>query len=517
MLAKIRIRFKELLEKRKCNEDWILAKADFVRARKFAIARKNAYTAALRNGQTPTKAISSESNGCLNLLPEMCAARASHCCEVIPERLTISENVIITEKVQKKLLASCLNGKRVLALAACNVVQKEIHAAREYEMLTTINLSQNRSQFVRLKDRIASLETILQNALYELRIKIKEAKKKIEKLMKESEVLSNKIPVSGKEQLNAQELAIYKRIDVEAERLNPSVANSKICIAAFTVRLFEALASYENARAVHSGLMTNKSEARVRTRIAHAHANKVISACSWMDRDELPQFIFNEDEDRAELDSAREPTIEELQRKIVKLEATGSDPQAVALLLDAKKAMEFKIEQAEFRSTDLGAEIMIAKLRVECESAECMLWAEWVESATDEGSLKPAQHPGSRLHDRVSRLGAANKKLQRAVAEAVKQADIQRRPVMPAYCSEGPKSLNHASELWNPCKAVADYAECESRLARPAERALALAGTARDGSLSLLSDDVKAEVEQLEKRLGEISRLSARFEARPAK
>jgi predicted nuclease with TOPRIM domain len=515
VLSKIKNYFKHNLETRRYQQEWIQAKVDFARAQKLMLERRSVYSALQAKDDAPKGAKSTDAYNWLDFFPDICFVHGP----LQPNGIILDP--ILAERKRKKAQAACLAAKRKMILAAFDVVKKEIEAAKEYEILTTLHLSQNSMDCKEAMKEISSKKAALKAALEEFESRVKEARDSVKVNTEEAELLERNLTDFERENKKSrgQVRAISKRLDVEVARLSPQVARCKVMLAECTALLFGAVVAFDQLTSAHSRLMIDKSEARVRSRLAKNRVTQVGLTCSAGTEEALLSLALDEG-DTAELNAVREPTVAELQAEISRLSRAAGSDMRVAELRHNLKALETKREKAEFRSADLDAEVQISRARVECESAEGALWEEWLMVAAAEGNSKPTQRPGSSILAKAAQVDAATLLLRLAVVEAKKAVGEQKRRLLPAYCGEEPNSKALASAPWVPSKEVGDFAQCELRLNPPALRALVFAQKALEQGAALvapLRDQCKEEIAQLDRRLEDVVKLSAHFRVEPLK
>ncbi len=501
------------------NEKWINSKIQFGNAKDVAKQRKEKMEKTQDSARKTAAAQDSPQTDALDLfklLPQMCFVP-------MPKDKVKDPKLQEAEESKRKAQAGYASSTRKLMSAAYDVIQTELKKAKEFEVLSTTNLSFNHLKFDKAKRNILGVKKALKSALEGLKAHIKEANEKVEKCKNEAAKMEKAFSNVEKEDKSspAQIKARKKRLEMEVARLSPDIAESKVKVAKCTAQLFEAVGAFKAATAVHGELMIAKAEARVRSRLAKERAKKVMS----VDRENSDDVLFAlvlEDEDTAELEAVKEPTINDLKKELEKLDKSD---------LDRKSQLETIIENLEkqknaddYASTDLTAETQIARARVDCEIAEKVLWEEWLRFATSEETDEPAQEKTSPILSKAALLDAANKALRSAVMDATKEVGEQGREAIlkkPAYMGEAPDPKKLSSGPWIPSKQVGDMSKCASSLQAPAKRALELAEELLSGPMGSLppptSVDLKEMVGELTEMEMEIQQALSTPKASPSK
>jgi hypothetical protein len=506
VLAKFKDNFAlvQLRNHRDSNEEWIKSKIDFSSAKDLAMQRKIKKLSTPKNRTDEQVATQNNVLDLMTFLPQMCFVRSPTSARV--EKKELERKVDVSRKSE----ATYLVAKRKLLLSAIDVVRKEVKTAKDFEVLSTMNLSLNHLKFEKVRKKIEGKRKSLKSSLDTLISRIKEVNEKVEKHKKEADRMEKNFSDADKDDKasSAQVKARKKRLEMELARLNPRVAESKVTVAQCTAQLFESLAAFKTATAMHGDLMIAKSEARVRSRLAKERAKAVLMIAAEENNDEKLFALTLEEDDAAELEAVKEPTVLDLQKEMSKLHGTEEKRR----LEDAIDDLKDKKSNEEFYLTDLNAETQIARARVDCEMAESVLWDEWHRLAAVEETDKPVQEKGSSILAKAALVDAANKVLRSSIADATKQVGEQTRSKQykhPDYMDEAPKPGSLASGQWLPSKEVGDMSRCLSRLQRPAERAMAMAHKLLHGPTGDVAPPTSQDLEQV---VGELKKIQDQVE-----
>jgi hypothetical protein len=515
--------FIQMRNHRDSNQEWVSAKVFFGRAKKHVLEKK-----ARRDGRSYRTDVSVKNAtetavflhhnpfDLLKILPEMCFVS-------VPGPDDSEMKMKLERDLNKKAQAAYMGAKRKLISAACDVVRKELKAARDFEILSMMNLSLNHMNFKKATKQIEAKRRDVHNSLADLRTQIKESIESIEMQLKEVDKLENSLTDADKEDDHspAQLRLKRKRIDVESTRLSTNIAERKVEVAKSTAQLFEAVAAFEKATAVHAELMIAKAEARVRSRVAKEHSKIILQLTDDEKDEDLLLALTLDEEDTAELDAVQEPSVHDLRKAVARLGNTKDDQDRKVFLEKTIKKLERQELLDDYKSTDLSAETQIARARVDCEIAEKVLWEEWLHCAIGEETDKPAQGKGCPILVKAGLVDAANSMLRAAVIDATKTVDEQARK-FPPYTEEAPGPKRLSAGPWIPLKEAGNHAQVIARLERPAERALAMSRNLIHGPTGKVdpptSGDLREVVKELDELRIKVEKFASRLlKARPSK
>ena len=412
--------------------------------------------------------------------------------------------------IEKKSYESA---KKKFAFLACTIVQAELDAAKLCEVVSTTNAHLGCLKFEDSKARMAHVRNILESTIVKFETVLENRNAHMDKLNRKMISMKQKFDVQNdlKNKSKNEYTLSQARLAIECARLSPVLSDIRIHITRQTISMLEEIIDFDKIALEYRQMLVAKSVSRMSSKLAESRVEEVMLAC--YSEDILLKLELDID-DSKEIEAMNDITISDLKSELMKL-ADGEEEER-RRIEDKIAAMEAKERADEALSSDIEAEFLIAKARLDCEIAESDLWAEWVSNAVEEGTPIPLQQSESSIRRKAAKLDSANKALRSQLIQSKQEVSDQKRDQQPAYCNESLPNINLAASPWIPNVAVspAKLATSVSNLKEPALRVLALAEKRLQGQTVELVTPAKTDLSSALLRLEHISQKLFKFAQR---